>query len=206
MASNALINIFRTQELRKRILFTLFMLVVFRLGATIPLPGIDFVSLRAAMDVPSDGGATVNILDYIDLFSGGAFKNYSLMMLGIMPYITTSIIFQLLVIIIPALKKIQEEEGGRKKLQRYQRYATVIVCLFQAYFMIDNIVNKAFISMDWVPFIVLAMVTVTTGTLFLMWIGEQITQRGIGNGTSLIIFAGIVVRIPDVFFQLGIVK
>ncbi|RPJ09041.1 MAG: preprotein translocase subunit SecY [Spirochaetaceae bacterium] len=206
MASNALINIFRTQELRKRILFTLFMLVVFRLGATIPLPGIDFVSLRAAMDVPTDGSAAVNIMDYIDMFSGGAFKNYSLMMLGIMPYITTSIVFQLLVIIIPALKKVQEEEGGRKKIQRYQRYATVVVCLFQSYFMIDNIVNKAFISMDWVPFIILAIVTVTTGTLFLMWIGEQITQRGIGNGTSLIIFAGIVVRIPDVFFQLGIVK
>ncbi|MBN1525288.1 MAG: preprotein translocase subunit SecY [Spirochaetales bacterium] len=205
MAANALVNIFRTQELRNRILFTLFMLVLFRLGATIPLPGIDVIQLRALLKL-GGSNSQVNILDYIDMFAGGAFKNVSLLMLGVMPYITTSIIVQLLIVVFPRLKKLSEEEGGRKKIQRIQRYATVVVCLFQAFFFLNNTIDKRLITMDFPYFLVLGMVTVTTGTMFLMWIGEQITQRGIGNGTSLIIFAGIVVRFPEVFIQLGILR
>ncbi len=206
MAGNALVNIFRTHELRQRVFFTIVMLFIFRLGATIPLPGIDFIRLQEEIQRPMSG-SDVNIIDYLDLFVGGAFRNFSIFMLGIMPYITSSIIFQLLVVIVPRLKKIQEEEGGRKKIQRYMRYGTVVLCLVQGYFFIQNqIIPKNIYNMGQVEFVILAMLSITAGSVFLMWLGEQINQRGIGNGTSLIIFAGIVVRIPDIFLQMGIFR
>lgn len=206
MAGNALVNIFRTHELRQRVFFTIVMLFIFRLGATIPLPGIDFIRLQEEIQRPMSG-SDVNIIDYLDLFVGGAFRNFSIFMLGIMPYITSSIIFQLLVVIIPRLKKIQEEEGGRKKIQRYMRYGTVVLCLVQGYFFIQNqIIPKNIYNMGQVEFVIIAMLSITAGSVFLMWLGEQINQRGIGNGTSLIIFAGIVVRIPDIFLQMGIFR
>ena len=202
MASNALIDIFRVKDLRNRILFTAFILVIFRLGANIPIPGVNLTALKLSLMAQETSG-TVGIVDYLDFFAGGAFKNFSIFMLGIMPYISMSIIMQLLTLVFPKLKKISEEEGGRKKIQRYTRYGTVLVCLIQSYAVtsyIDRIPNA--ITMSRLAYTLIAMLTVTAGTILLMWLGEQITQRGIGNGISLLIFAGIVTRMPYAFYTL----
>jgi len=202
MANTTLLDMMRVKDLRARILFTAGMLVIFRLGAAIPIPGINVNALKLYF-MAQESSAGVGITEYIDFFAGGAFKNFSVFMLGIMPYISTSIIMNLLVLVFPALKKISEEDGGRKKIQRYTRYATVVVCLLQSYVVTvyANQIPDA-ITMARLPYALVAMLTVTTGTLFLMWIGEQITQRGIGNGISLIIFAGIVARMPQAVVQL----
>jgi preprotein translocase subunit SecY len=137
------------------------------------------------------------IADYLDFFAGGAFKNFSIFMLGIMPYISMSIIMQLLLLVFPKMKKISEEEGGRKKIHRYTRIGTVAVCLVQGFAVttyIDQIPDAITLA-RW-QYVFIAILSVTAGSIFLMWMGEQITQRGIGNGTSLLIFAGIVTRIP----------
>jgi preprotein translocase subunit SecY len=202
MASNALLDIFRVKDLRDRILFTVFVLIVFRLGANIPIPGVNLTALKLSLMAQETSG-TVGIVDYLDFFAGGAFKNFSIFMLGIMPYISMSIIMQLLTLVFPKLKKISEEEGGRKKIQRYTRYGTVLVCLIQSYAVtsyIDRIPNA--ITMSRMAYTLIAMLTVTAGTVLLMWMGEQITQRGIGNGISLLIFAGIVTRMPYAFYTL----
>ncbi|HOV38315.1 MAG TPA: preprotein translocase subunit SecY [Spirochaetales bacterium] len=202
MANNALLDMFRIKELRERIFFTFFMLIIFRLGATLPIPGINVNALKLYfMTQESTGG--ISITDYLDFFAGGAFKNFSIFMLGIMPYISMSIIMQLLLLVFPSLKKLSEEEGGRKKIQKYTRYGTVLVCLVQSYAVTvyaDRIPDA--ITMGKLSYSLIAMLTVTTGTIFLMWIGEQITQRGIGNGISLLIFAGIVARLPDSLYSL----
>jgi preprotein translocase subunit SecY len=202
MATNPLVDIFRIRDLRQRILFTLGMLVVFRLGANLPIPGINVKALNLYF-MSQQGGAGVGITEYIDFFAGGAFKNFSIFMLGIMPYISTSIIMQLLVLVFPSLKRISEQEGGRKKIQRYTRYGTVIICLIQSYAVTiyANQIPDA-ININRTAYTFIAMLTVTTGTIFLMWIGEQISQRGIGNGISLLIFAGIVARMPAAFITL----
>ncbi len=197
MARNALIDMFRIKDLRQRIFFTLFILLVFRLGATIPIPGINVNALKLYFTAQQTTGG-MGLTEYIDFFSGGAFTNFSIFMLGIMPYISTSIIMQLLLLVFPRLKKLSQEEGGRKKIQRYTRYGTVIICLIQSYTVTvyaDRIPDA--ITMARLPYTLIAMMTVTTGTMFLMWMGEQITQRGIGNGISLLIFAGIVARMPN---------
>jgi preprotein translocase subunit SecY len=203
---NPILSIFRVQELRERIIFTLLMLVVFRLGTVLPIPGINVRELSAYFLSQQNSGNA--IVDYLDFFAGGAFSNFSVFMLGIMPYISMSIIMQLLIIVFPSLKKLSQEEGGRKKIQAYQRYGTVLVCLIQSFAVtqyaqsisrsVDNL-----LTMNFLPFSLLAMLTVTTGTMFLMWIGEQITKRGIGNGISLLIFAGIVARLPQAVWELG---
>jgi len=197
MASNAFLDIFRIKDLRNRILFTMFALVIFRVGTFIPIPGIDRnIVISYFTDSTNRGGA---IFDFIDFFVGGAFTNVSIFMLGIMPYITTSIIMQLLTIIFPKLKKISEEEGGKKKIQKFTRWATVPVCLLQglsASSISVSIPNAVTITPTF-AFTLIAILTVTTGTVFLMWLGEQITQRGIGNGISIIIFAGILARFPE---------
>jgi preprotein translocase subunit SecY len=195
MASNPIVDIFRVKDLRDRILFTVGLLIVFRLGTFLPIPGVDRNAVVAYFAQEASGGG--GIIDFLDFFSGGALKNFSVFMLGIMPYITTSIIMQLLTLVFPKLKKISEEPGGRKKIQRYTRLLTVPVCLVQSFTvtrLVDQIPDA--INMPALAFAFVAMLTVTTGTLFLMWLGEQITQRGIGNGISLLIFAGIVARIP----------
>ena len=202
MASNALIDMFRIKDLRERIFFTIFMLIVFRLGATLPIPGINVNALKLYF-LSQEASGTIGFTEYINFFSGGAFKNFSVFMLGIMPYISMSIIMQLLVIVFPKLKKISEEEGGRKKIQRLTRYGTVVVCLIQGYAVTiyaDQIPDA--VTLAKIPYALLAIGTVTTGTMFLMWIGEQITQRGVGNGISLLIFAGIVARIPNALTSL----
>jgi preprotein translocase subunit SecY len=203
--ANSLVGIFRVKELRERVLFTAVMLIIFRLGAVLPIPGINVRELNAYFLSQQNSGNA--IVDYLDFFAGGAFSNFSVFMLGIMPYISMSIIMQLLLIVFPSLKKISEEEGGRKKIQGYQRIGTVAVCLVQSFAVtqyaqsisrsVDNLLSMGILS-----FTIIAMITVTTGTMFLMWIGEQITKRGIGNGISLLIFAGIVARLPQAVYEL----
>ena len=203
MASNPIVDIFRVKELRERILFTLFWLTVFRLGAYLPIPGIDVSALRAYFESQSGNGN--NITDYLDFFAGGAFKNFSLFMMGVMPYISTQIIMQLLLIVFPRMKKMAEEDGGKKKIQLYTRLGTIGVSLVQALTVTvwANRIPNAIVMENRFAYTIIAMLTVTTGTMFLVWIGEQITKRGIGNGVSLLIFAGIVSRLPNALYELG---
>lgn len=206
MANNPIAEIFRIKDLRNKVLFTLGMLIVFRLGSVIPLPGIDVNALKIYFSTQTAAGSSMGITEYLDFFAGGAFKNFSIFMLGIMPYISMSIITQLLLLIFPSLKKMSEEDGGKKKVQRLIRYGTTVMCLIQAYAVtiyasrIPNAINPA--MKGW-KYTVLAIMTVTAGTMFLMWIGEQVNRKGIGNGISLIIFAGIVARMPSAIFVLG---
>ncbi len=190
--SNIAVNIFKIPELRKRILFTFLMIVIFRIGAYIPVPGINAVALERLF------GQTGGLLGFLDLFAGGALRRFTLFALGIMPYISASIILQLLTVVIPGLERLSKEgEVGRKKIQQITRVSTVGIAAIQAYALTvfmksrpDVVVNPG------VGFTITAIVAITSGTIFLMWIGEQITERGIGNGISLIIFIGIVARIP----------
>ncbi len=197
MTNNALFDVFRVKDLRQRIFFTLSMLVIFRLGTILPIPGIDINALKLYF-MSQQGSSNIGITEYIDFFAGGAFKHFSIFMLGIMPYISAQIIMQLLLLVIPSMKKMSEEDGGRKKIQKITRYATVVICILQSYVVTvyANSIPNA-ITMGRLQYTVIAMLTVTTGTVFLIWIGEQITQRGVGNGISLIIFAGIVARMPN---------
>ncbi|PKL07615.1 MAG: preprotein translocase subunit SecY [Spirochaetae bacterium HGW-Spirochaetae-7] len=204
MAGNALTDMFRIKELRERILFTLFWLVVFRIGAFLPIPGINAGALKAYF---ASAGSQGGITDYLDFFAGGAFKNFSVFMLGIMPYISTQIIMQLLLVVFPSMKKLAEEEGGRKKIALYTRLGTIFVCVLQSFALVAYArtiakTNPDVLMINPQAYTALAMVTVTTGSMFLVWIGEQITNRGIGNGISLLIFAGIVARLPNAIYAL----
>jgi preprotein translocase subunit SecY len=202
MASNAFFDIFRVKELRQRILYTLMWLALFRLGTFLPIPGINASALQsyfASQNSSSGGGIT----DYLDFFAGGAFKNFSLFMLGVMPYISMQIIMQLMLVVSPKLKKISEEDGGKKKIARWTRIGTVFVTIVESYSITvwaDRIPNA--ITMARLPYTMIAILTVTTGSMFLIWIGEQITKRGVGNGVSLLIFAGIVARLPNALYEL----
>jgi preprotein translocase subunit SecY len=205
--ANPLVGIFRVKELRERIFYTVLLLLVFRLGAVLPIPGINVQALNNFFRSQQNSGNA--IVDYLDFFAGGAFSNFSVFMLGIMPYISMSIIMQLLIIVFPSLKKLSQEEGGRKKIQGYQRMGTVAVCIIQSFAVtqyaqsIARQVDNFFTVNNFWFFTVIAVLTVTTGTMFLMWLGEQITKRGIGNGVSLLIFAGIVARLPQALYELG---
>jgi preprotein translocase subunit SecY len=184
-------NSMRLPGLRNRLLFTALMLVVLRVGAHIPVPGIKIDVVQAIF---SKGG----LLGLVDLFSGGAFKSFAIFALSVTPYINSSIIVQLLTIVIPKWEEMQKEgEEGRKKLQEYTRYGTVVLALVQAFGTGIYLKNSgAFINNTWGTLIVI-MISLTAGSAFLMWLGEMITERGIGNGISLIIFAGIVARVPS---------
>src|ERR1700748_1190941 len=189
-------NIFRIPDLRKRVLFTLGMLAVYRLGSHIPTPGINADMLAQFFNANS-GSA----LGLVDLFSGGNLRKLTIFALGIMPYITASIIFQLLTVVYEPLAKLQEEgELGRRKITQWTRYVTVLLGVVQSFFIALTLTNTTTgESMGTIPnqfFIPLCIVTLTCGTAFIMWLGEQITERGIGNGMSLLIFAGIVVGLP----------
>ena len=194
-------NIFKIHELRQRILYTLALLVVVRLGAHITLPGIDSYLLSEAMaNKTSD-----NLLGLYDLFAGGAFSNAAIFALGIMPYISASIIIQLGGAIIPYFQKLQREgEEGRKKITQLTRYGTVLISLFQSIGVVTGVImNLSYNGVSVVPpdvqgfgFIFSSVVILVGGTVFMMWIGEQITDKGIGNGISLIIFIGIINRLP----------
>ena len=178
-------------DIRKKIIFTLCMLLIFRIGAQIPVPGMDRTVLEQTFD--SDTG----LLALFNLFSGGAFSNFTIFALSITPYITASIILQLLTIAIPALERLSREGvEGRKKIAQYTRYLTVALAVVQAIGVTIGLFRQALISTDVFSIIVIVMV-LTAGTAFLMWLGEQINENGIGNGISLIIFAGIIARLPS---------
>ena len=191
-----LANIFRVPDLRKRVLFTLAMLAVYRLGAHIPTPGIDSEALSRIFE-----NYRGSFLGFIDLFSGGNLSRLTIFALGIMPYITASIIFQLLTVIYEPLAKMQKEgELGRKKITQWTRYMTVVLSAIQALGIAvtlqHGVANEQLVSNPGVGFVLMTIITLTTGSAFIMWLGEQITERGIGNGMSLLIFAGIVVGLP----------
>lgn len=188
-------NIFKIPELKNRILFTLALLVVYRIGAHIPTPGINTEALRKFL--VEKGGAVVG---FFDIFSGGALSQMAIFALGIMPYISASIILQLLTVVIPALGKLAKEgEVGRKKIIKYTRYGTVVIAAIQSFGIavgLEGMSGGEFVQNPGWSFRLVTMITLTTGTVFLMWLGEQITERGIGNGISLIIFSGIVAGLP----------
>ncbi len=189
-------NIFKIPELKNRVIFTLALLTVYRIGAHIPTPGINGEQLSKFL--AEKGGA---LMGFFDMFSGGALSRVTIFALGIMPYISASIILQLLTVVIPAIGKLAKEgEAGRKKIIKYTRYGTVVISAIQSFGIavgLESMAQGAFIQNPGWSFRLLTMITLTSGTAFIMWLGEQITERGIGNGISLIIFAGIVARFPN---------
>ncbi len=212
---NKLVAIFSIPELRQKILFTVILLAIYRIGFSIPMPYID----QREMNKGLAGGGLGAILQYVSMFSGGDLSHATLFGLGIMPYISASIIFQLLAAVYPPLEKLQKEgESGRKKINEYTRYATVFICLFQAWVYVNYLTigqlhwgltsavtgGTDYTQLHYRLTMVMAM---TAGTIFLMWLGEQIDEYGIGNGISLIIMSGIVARIPaataSLFFEGG---
>lgn len=204
--NNQLLTIFKIKELRQKILITLLFLVIYRVGFQVPLPIINQERMAQAMR-----GADEGLLGLVSMFSGGSLSQSTIFGLGIMPYISASIFFQLFATIYPPLEKLQKEgEAGRKKINEYTRYATVLICIAQAWMWVAHItgpppngMNFALPGYDKSFFYFLtSVIMMTAGTIFLMWIGEQIDEYGIGNGISLIIMAGIVARIPDAFLQL----
>jgi len=193
-------SIFKIEELRRKILFTFGMLVVYRIGGHIPAPGVDGTLLSQTLS-----GDT--IFGMLDLFAGGAFMKATIFALGIMPYISASIMFQLLGAVVPFIQKLQKEgEEGRRKITQYTRYLTVLIAALQAFgtaqFLISlQVPGGQIVHMPPALFIPLTMLTFTCGTIFIMWLGEKITEKGIGNGISLIIFIGIVARFPDAVIE-----
>ena len=198
MASNMSWSAFgKASELRQRILFTLGLLIVYRLGTYIPVPGIDGTALREFMDQAGSGIAGV-----LGMFTGGALSRMGIFALGIMPYISASIIIQLMTAMVPQLEQLKKEgEQGRKKIAQYTRYGTVFLATFQAYGLAVSLEAGDLATDPGLYFRLACMVTLVGGTMFLMWLGEQITARGIGNGISLIIFVGIIAEIPAAIAQ-----
>src|SRR5512138_1782402 len=193
-----LANVFRIPDLRKRILFTLGLLAVFRLGGHIPTPGINADLLQQFFE--QNRGS---FFGFVDLFSGGNLRRLTIFALGIMPYITASIILQLLTVVYEPLARLQKEgELGRKKITQWTRYLTVVLSAVQSLAIATTLertqgaVGERLVLNPGFGFILMTMLTLTTGSAFIMWLGEQITERGIGNGMSLLIFAGIVVGLP----------
>ncbi|MBY0526740.1 MAG: preprotein translocase subunit SecY [Gemmataceae bacterium] len=199
-----LLTIFKIPELTRKILITALFLVIYRVGFYVPLPVIDQEKMANVMRGAAQG-ALGQVLGFVSMFSGGTLSQSCIFGLGVMPYISASIIFQLLASVYPPLEKLQKEgESGRKKINEYTRYATVFICLIQSYFWVLHIMRPepdglglAMRGFDGFFYGMTAVVTMSAGTIFLMWIGEQIDEYGIGNGISLIIMAGIVARIPD---------
>jgi preprotein translocase subunit SecY len=198
-----IINIFKLPELRKRVLFTLAMLAVYRFGVFVACPGVD----RTVMDSIVRQGAG-GLLGYLNMFSGGALSNLSVFALGIMPYISASIIMQLMTAVIPSFEALSKEgETGRRKINQYSRYGTVGLAFVQGYFMASwlesqNTQGQTLVIDPGMGFEIMTVLTLTGGTIFLMWLGEQITERGIGNGISMVIFAGIIADLPVALYQL----
>ena len=190
----SLSNIAKIPELKRRVIFTLLMLLVYRVGVHVPTPGINTAALKELFAQYQQ-----TLFGIVDMFTGGALENFSVFSLGIMPYISASIILQLLTVVVPHLERLSKEgEAGRKKITQYTRYGTIALSLIQgAGISIGLARSEGLVYISKPAFVVLSMVTLTAGTAFLMWLGEQITERGIGNGISLIIFAGIVARMPS---------
>ncbi|HAR43855.1 MAG TPA: preprotein translocase subunit SecY [Bdellovibrionales bacterium] len=189
-------GIVKIPELRKRILFTLMMLAVYRIGVHIPTPGIDGAALATVF-----ANMKGTIFGWFNLFSGGALEKFSIFALGVMPYISSSIIMQLLTVVWPYLHDLQKEgDQGRKKITQYTRYGTVLLCLVQGYGIaagLEQYNNPSVVLIPGMAFKIMTTITLTAGTVFLMWVGEQMSERGIGNGISLLIYAGIAAGIPS---------
>src|SRR6202043_3958247 len=196
-------NMFRIEDLRNRVLFTLALLAVYRIGAHIPTPGINAAVLEQ-MFTQSAG----SVLGIFDLFSGGNFRKLTIFALGIMPYITSSIILQLMTVVFPYLERLQKEgELGRRKITQYTRYLTIALSIVQGTTIAttlqsQTISGQPLVYHPGIGFILMTVLTLTTGSAFIMWLGEQISERGIGNGMSLIIFVGIVVGLPNAIYDL----
>src|SRR5215468_5398059 len=196
---NGFQNASKIPELRRRVLFTLAMLAVYRLGVHVPTPGIDRHAMAAFFEQQKG-----TLFGFLNLFSGGALEQFSVFSLGIMPYISASIILQLLTVVFPYLERLSKEgEVGRRKITQYTRYGTIVLSIIQGLMIAyglertqgPNGVGAVVIEPGW-KFRFMTVLTLTSGTAFIMWLGEQITERGIGNGISLIIFAGIIARAP----------
>jgi len=216
---SAFTNTFKIPELRNRVLFTLVLLVVVRIGAAITCPGVNAHVLQTwfASQVNSDSAGSVAAL--FNIFSGGALENCALFSLGVMPYISASIMLQLLTAVVPQLSKLSKEDGGRQKIMQYTRYATILLCLFQGYLLALSFENPGsnpflhgimetitklgipLVDEPGIAFRVMTVITLTAGTMLLMWLGDQITDRGVGNGMSMIITVGIVARLPAALIQ-----
>jgi len=190
---NKVVLLFKVKELRNKILFVLTLLVVFRIAANVPVPGVDTEQLKAFFEGNQ-------LFGLINIFTGGAMSNFSIVMLGLGPYITATIILQLLTMIFPKLKEMYHESGpeGRRKFNQYGRILTVPLSVLQAYAMISLFRNQPqpIVIFDSPFSLITAIITITAGAVFLMWLGELISEKGIGNGISLLIFAGIIARIP----------
>jgi preprotein translocase subunit SecY len=189
-------NIFKIQDLRNKILFTIALLIVYRIGFHIPNPGFDQAKIEAAVATRDTESALGRAAEYMQMFTGGTMNKSSLFGLGIMPYITASIILMLLGEVIPALKKLRQEgQTGYKKIQEYTRYLTVLICLIQSMMYMKMLGGYTYAGMQ-TQAVIMSVIAMTAGTIFLMWLGEQIDEYGIGNGISLIIMAGIIARMP----------
>ncbi len=201
--ANIVSNIGKIPELRNRILFTLAMLAVYRVGVFVTIPGVNRVEMSSVI---SKGGSG-SFLGMFDMFSGGALEQLSIFALGIMPYVSASIVVQLLTVVVPKLDQLNKEgEQGRKKINQLTRYGTLVLAAVQAYFISNYVQGLSSGGAEVVvnpgmSFTLMTIITLTTGTAFIMWLGEQITERGIGNGSSMIIFAGIVANMPDAVTQ-----
>lgn len=194
-------NIWKIEDLRQRILITLLFIAIYRFGSFVILPGIDANQLEALRQQTSEG-----LMALLNAFSGGAFSNASVFALGIMPYITASIVLQLFTIAVPHFQKMQREgESGRRKINQYTRYLTVFILLFQAPAYLINLKMQAGpalnVSIDWTWFMLASTIILAAGSMFILWLGERITDKGIGNGISLIIMIGIIARFPNAFIQ-----
>jgi preprotein translocase subunit SecY len=199
-------NVFRIPELKARIITTFLLLAVYRVGAWVPTPGINGAELSVFLNRTAGG-----VMGLVDMFSGGALSRVSIFALGIMPYISASIILQLMTVVVPAIGKLAKEgEAGKKKITMYTRYLTVGISILQSMFIavgLEQMEGGIFITAPGWGFRLMTILTLTSGTAFIMWLGEQITERGIGNGISLIIFAGIVAGLPAALFStLGLVQ
>src|SRR5437660_5389768 len=216
---SAFLNTVKIPELRRRILYTLAVIVIVRLGAAITTPGVNQGVLqewfRTSLSQRTGGGLAA----LFNLFSGGALENCAIFSLGVMPYISASIMMQLLTAVIPRLGKLAKEEGGRHKVMQYTRYVTIVLCILQGYMLARTFENPAnnpllggivetiqrlgvgLVANPGAIFEFMTVITLTAGTMFLMWIGDQITDRGIGNGMSLIISVGIAARLPAALIQ-----
>lgn len=202
----AFINVFRVPDLRNKVLFTLFMLSVYRIGFYVPLPGVDQERMARFIKQGSSG-AMQQAAELFAMFTGGDLAQSTIFGLGIMPYISASIILQVMMSIVPALEKLQKEgEAGRRKITEYTRYGTVALSLVQAVFWVGHLNSGGMVYPDYAntfSFAIIAIMSLMTGTLLLMWIGEQIDEYGLGNGVSLIIMAGIISRLPTAFIEVG---
>jgi preprotein translocase subunit SecY len=200
------INIFRVPELRNKVLFTLLMLGIYRIGFHIPIPGVDQDAMKRLTEKQNtDTTASQRLINYVSIFSGGSLSQSTIFGLGVMPYISSSIIFQLLGTVIPSLEKLQKEgQTGQRKIQEWSRYVTVPLCIVQGAFWLMSMQNQGLVQTQFahsaagrIEFWALGLLSLTAGSVFLMWLGEQIDEYGLGNGVSFLILAGIVARMPS---------